>query len=264
MEQLFPRADGAFPDGQAIRAEIRRAEDDFRRLFSREAPFSPHLFQWRDDELPDMYDHNAFVARGAPTADELTAAEALQKARGLDFLKLESRERLEPAQVGRFRLAESVTLAMALIAGDPRLWTRNPRVEIRDLKDADLEADLLAVEEQNYGDACGADFIRRKLRRYADMVRRSDGFHYFGAYRDGRIEGACHAFCSGGWVELDGLVVNGDARKQYVATTLLAEAVGRLGGRAFLHADAEDTPRFLYERLGFRAVDTLFEYDYRE
>ena len=35
---------------------IRKADDAFDKLFSREIPFSAHLSKQHDPELPDMYD----------------------------------------------------------------------------------------------------------------------------------------------------------------------------------------------------------------
>lgn len=61
-------------------------------------------------------------------------------------------------------------------------------------------------------------------------------------------------------LEGDGLIVDPDARGRYVATTLLAGIAERLGGQVYLHADRDDTPRRMYEAMGFVTLDELYEY----
>lgn len=52
-----------------------------------------------------------------------------------------------------------------------------------------------------------------------------------------------------------------DFRHRHIATTLLKHAVNEAAGNVvFLHADEDDTPREMYEKLGFREVDRLYEY----
>ena len=56
-------------------------------------------------------------------------------------------------------------------------------------------------------------------------------------------------------------MVDAAFRKQYVATTLLQAVVSaHPDDLVFLHAAAQDTPKTMYEKLGFRATDTLYEY----
>ena len=52
-----------------------------------------------------------------------------------------------------------------------------------------------------------------------------------------------------------------DFRHRYIATTLLKHAVKEAAGNVvFLHADADDTPKEMYEKLGFKEADRLYEY----
>ena len=96
------------------------------------------------------------------------------------------------------------------------------------------------------------------------MSKRTDNFYYFGAYIGGKIAGACYAFDSHGYVCIDGLAVKEAFRKQYVATTLLAHMADTFGERLYLHADAMDTPKEMYLKMGFRPIDTNFEYNYKD
>lgn len=231
---------------QEIAARTREAERQMARLFSSERPFSAHLTKWEDPLLPDKYDFNCFFCSGQPQAEEIAAALRYQKETGAAFLKLESDIPLQNS----FGLEQSVTLTMALTAPCDG-WNRNPFVTFGRPTLAEAEA----LEVRHYGPVYGEDFTRRNIRR---MYRKLD---YHGAYLNGRLAGMCYTFESGGCVCLDGLLTDERSRGKGVATTLLRQLAGQSKDKLFfLHADADDTPRQMYEKLGFRAVDTLYEY----
>lgn len=244
--------------------KIREADDAFGYLFSNETRFSEHLYKQWDDEIPDMYDHNAFITDGMPSEAELIAAENFQKARGNDFFKIDSRFPLSAELIERFHLEEDLTYTMLLEKGHAHSWKRNPFVKIKSLKEDDIAGDILEVELKTYGEDYGEDFVRRKMRRYLAMSKKYENFYYFGAYIDDKIVGACYAFCLNGVVCIDGLAVLAEYRKQYVATTLLANIVDTFGENVYLHADAEDTPKEMYAKMGFDVVDKVYEYNYRD
>ena len=241
---------------------LRHSENAFDKLFSTEMRFSEHLYKQSDAELSDMYDHNAFVTDGMPSVAEIEAARSFQKENGSDFLKINSKIKLDSDILKLFGLAEDRTDTMVLEEGRSNTWKRNPRVVIKDLKHDDIADDIVSVELQTYGEDYGVDFVKRKMRRYLAVSNNDDRFHYFGAYINGKIAGACYAFDSDGYVCIDGLAVNEPFRRQYVATTLLAHIAEIFGERLYLHADAEDTPKVMYQRMGFYTVDTCFEYNY--
>ena len=247
-----------------IKEVLRNADDAFDKIFSIETRFSEHLYKQSDAQLPDMYDHNAFVVDGIPSVEELKVAQSFQKENGKDFLKINSNVKLPAEFLEQFGLEEDRTDTMLLEKGYLGTWKRNPRVLIKNLKHDDIADDILNVELQNYGEDYGEDFVKRKMRRYLAASENNDNFYYFGAYIDGEIVGACYAFDSHGYVCVDGLAVNRPFRKQYVATTLLAHVAEMFGERVYLHADAEDTPKDMYRRMGFYTVDTCFEYNYGE
>ena len=86
---------------------------------------------------------------------------------------------------------------------------------------------------------------------------------YLGAYLGGKLAGDCYIFASDGYVCMDGLLVDEDFRHQYIAMTLMkhiAEKAQERGEILYLHADSEDTPKELYAKMGFQAVDKLYEY----
>lgn len=231
---------------QEMTRRTRAAERAQALLFSSERPFSAHLTKWEDPLLPDKYDHNCFFCSGQPEKEEFAAALAYQWDRGAPFLKLESDAPLQNS----FGLEQSVTLTMALTAPCDG-WNRNPFVTFGRPSLAEAEA----LEVRHYGPVYGEDFTRCNLRRLFGALT------YHGAYLDGRLAGMCYTFEHEGCVCLDGLLTDETCRGQGVATTLLRRLAKQNEGKLlFLHADADDTPRQMYEKLGFCTVDTLYEY----
>lgn len=249
---------------QNIVSIIQNGEEHFDKLFSDIVPFSEHLYKQTDAKLPDMYDHNAFVTNGMPTKSELDEAEKFQKETGADFFKIDSKMKLPDEWVEAFRLEEDLTYTMLLEKGHTTQWKRNPSVEIKCSKQDDVQNDILEVELQAYGEDFGEDFVRRKMRRYLDMSEKHENFYYFGAYIQGKIAGACYVFVTDEWACVDGLAVIPKFRNQYVATTLLAHIAKQFDEKLYLHADAMDTPKDMYEKMGFYIVDSCYEYNYRD
>ena len=226
----------------------RSIENKIIRLFSENRPFSEHLTKWEDPALPDKYDQNFFEYSAQPSEEEFRAALAYQRSRGASFLKLEGDEPLQNA----FGLDESVTLTMVL-TGDFNRWQGNPLATFRRPELGELER----LEQKHFGPIYGEDFTIRNIRRQYNHL------DYIGAYLDGALAGACWCFAADGYACIDGLVVDEGFRRQGVATALLkhlAARAARAGNRVFLHADADDTPREMYEKLGFSVADRLYEY----
>ena len=231
---------------RTMTARTRETERQLALLFAEETPFSAHLMKWSDPHLPDKYDHNCFTYGSTPpTADEIERARAYQLAHGDRFLKLEGDAPLHETD----GFEKSVTLTMVLWGGIDN-WKANPTVAVRKPALPQLEA----LEVRSFGNVWGADFCRRNIRRLYDKLT----FH--GAYFGSTLAGACYSFRFNGCTCIDGLVVDAAFRRRYVATTLLASVVSaHPDDLIFLHADADYTPKCMYEALGFRATDTLYE-----
>ena len=244
-------------------SRIRKAERSFKMLFSQKCAFSEHLEKWQDDDLYDMYDHNQFVPLLDDTTDkELEQAIAYQHQLGRSFLKLDTREKLDEALTERFSLEECCTETMLLRNKQKNIeaWKCNPDVIIHDSASSDVLADLLQIDIETFASDYGEDFIRRRDARYVKKAMETPGFHYYVAYLDGKVAGSCYACAIDGYVVMDALVVREAFRKRYVATTLMKHIASQFKEEMFLHADADDTPKEMYGKMGFETVDELYEY----
>ena len=244
-------------------SRIRKAERSFKMLFSQKCAFSEHLEKWQDDDLYDMYDHNQFVPLlDDPTDKELEQAIAYQHQLGRGFLKLDTREKLDEALTERFSLEKCCTETMLLRNKKENMarWKSNPDVIIHDSASSDVLADLLQIDIETFASDYGEDFIRRRDARYVKKAMETQGFHYYVAYLDGKVAGSCYACAIDGYVVMDALVVREAFRKRYVATTLMKHIASQFKEEMFLHADADDTPKEMYRKMGFETVDELYEY----
>ena len=244
-------------------SRIRKAERSFKMLFSQKCAFSEHLEKWQDDDLYDMYDHNQFVPLLDDTTDkELEQAIAYQHQLGRGFLKLDTREKLDEALTERFSLEKCCTETMLLRNKKENMarWKSNPDVIIHDSASSDVLADLLQIDIETFASDYGEDFIRRRDARYVKKAMETPGFHYYVAYLDGKVAGSCYACAIDGYVVMDALVVREAFRKRYVATTLMKHIASQFKEEMFLHADADDTPKEMYRKMGFETVDELYEY----
>ena len=244
-------------------SRIRKAERSFKMLFSQKCAFSEHLEKWQDDDLYDMYDHNQFVPLlDDPTDKELEQAIAYQHQLGRGFLKLDTREKLDEALTERFSLEKCCTETMLLQNKQENIeaWKCNPDVIIHDSASSDVLADLLQIDIETFASDYGEDFIRRRDARYVKKAMETPGFHYYVAYLDRKPAGSCYACAIDGYVVMDALVVREAFRKRYVATTLMKHIASQFKEEMFLHADADDTPKEMYRKMGFETVDELYEY----
>ena len=244
-------------------SRIRKAERSFKMLFSQKCVFSEHLEKWQDDDLYDMYDHNQFVPLlDDPTDKELEQAIAYQHQLGRGFLKLDTREKLDEALTERFSLEKCCTETMLLRNKQKNIeaWKCNSDVIIHDSASSDVLADLLQIDIETFASDYGEDFIRRRDARYVKKAMETQGFHYYVAYLDRKPAGSCYACAIDGYVVMDALVVREAFRKRYVATTLMKHIASQFKEEMFLHADADDTPKEMYGKMGFETVDELYEY----
>ena len=245
---------------EQIKGEIREVEQAWKKVFSEEKPFNENLHRWQDEVLYDMYDHNQFVPVGMVTNEDFEKALAYQKEHGWNFIKYDAREKLDKSVVDVFELEECEIYTMLFMRNETDNWKTNSKVEIKDIKVEDIGNDIKELEIQNYASLYGLDFTERKMNYYLKKAKEVEGFHYLAAYMDGRIVGACYAFTDKGYVVMDSLIVNEEARKQYVATTMMKYIIEHFKEKMFLHADADDTPKDMYTKMGFEVVDSLFEY----
>ena len=226
--------------------KTRLVEEKMARLFSEKRKFSEHLFKWEDNLLPDKYDHNSFEYSGQPSKEEFQMALNYQRELGANFIKLEGDEPLADS----FELEAGIIATMVLTDSNTK-WKTNDALIFKTPPISELQE----LEVKHYGSVYGEDFCRR------NMDRQYDKFKYHGAYLGNELVGVCHSYTADIITCIDGLLVDDNYRKQYVATSLISHIRDEHPDTALmLHADVDDTPKDMYLKMGFEIVDKLYEY----
>ena len=229
-----------------LRDKTRKNEERLISMFSERRPFSMHLVKWENELLPDKYDQNFFEYCGQPSKEEFENAIQYQKEKGTDFIKLEGDYPL----LDCFGLEKSVTVTM-LLKSSGMNWTTNPELAFCTPPLEELEE----LEVKHFGSLYGEDFTRRNIRHQYEKLT------YHGAYLDGTLVGACYSYSSDGFTCIDGLIVDESYRKRRIATSVIEHVKRSFPDTLlFLHADEDDTPKEMYEKLGFETIDKLYEY----
>ena len=238
--------------------KIRRCEDHWRELFAEKRPFNANLDRWHNQKLTDQYTTNAFFPKKVLCRQDVAEAYAFQQKQTPCFLQIMCRQPMDRSIMQDFALEETVVQTMAVKQPDCSLWKNNPLVIIKDVQIDDIAEELIRFSiEQECRDS---DYFVRAMRQDMDAARQFPEYHWFAAYLNGEIVGICHGLDFAGCVEIDDLVVAPQARKQYVATTLLRHIAENFSGIVYLHADEDDTPKQIYEKMGFIVVDRCWEY----
>ncbi len=227
--------------------EIRKTEEEITLLYAKKFVFSEHLTKYEDDKLKNKYDHNYFAYSDDFTKEEFEKALSYQLDKGADFLKFIGRISLNE----KYGMEEGVVLTMLLENNDTSLWKSNSRLEF---KKPDKE-ELKKHELKEYGNIYGEEFTLANIDRLYDKQ------DYVAAYPNGQLAGSCITYVNDEYVAIDNMLVDENMRNQYVCTSLLKKIVDENSDKKiYLHADEDDTPRYLYERLGFRIADRGYEY----
>ena len=239
---------------------IRSCEDHWRELFAVSLQFNERMVRWNNESMSDQYTTNAFCSDVELTLADVQAAYDEQQSRGLHFLQLMCRKPLSAEIAERFSLREELVLTMAY-DGCAEVWNSHPNLLIKDVQQDDIADAIIAFHLKQEAEALKkSDYAKRQILQDLAAAKKHPEYHWLAAYLDGEMVGLCHVLCHANCVEIDDLVVDEAARKQYVATTILKYIVENFEGSKYLHADAEGSSRTIYENLGFVIIDRCWEY----
>lgn len=244
-----------------IKKEIRIHEEKFQKVFCSSFPFSSSFVKNEDDIMTLMYDHHQFIAiKEHITQNDIQEAIIYQKEQSKHYIKIDSRFPLSKEFIKTFDLEESITLTMIHTHPQDSNIHINPQVTIKDVKTDDIEKDILEIYLKNYLEEAGEKFINQYVSCFLSKAKQDARLHYLGAYINNKICGFCYYFDDGHYKVIDDLTVDKDYRHQYVASSLISYVMNISDSKLYLHADQNDTPKEMYQKMGFQAIDTLYEY----
>ena len=215
--------------------------------------------RYYDEKLKDMYDHNySFIEE---IDDELfNQILNVTKERNEEFIKICSSSKNEFLLQKGFE--EEIILTMVKedykdfpIPGNYLIQYKNVR------ENEGIINDIIATEIIYYGKQYGIDFTIRRYNRYFNKIKEGEnGFNLFACFYQNQIVAYCYTYYSNGVVGVDGLLVVEEFRHQYIASNLLRYIASFYNCPIYLHADEEETPKMMYEKLGFKTIDKSYDY----
>lgn len=230
-----------------IKQNIRKVEQDINSLFSIRKYFSENLIKYEDDILKEKYDNNYFEYIDSFSVQELKDAIDYQLKRGDNFIKFMGRVPL----IDNYGLEQGLDITMLLKNNDVSKWKDNNNIifkvpNINDIKELEL---------RHYGKVYGEKFTVDNVDRISSKME------YLGAYLDDKLIGICVPYNDDKYCCIDEILVDKNYRNKYICTSLIKYIVMNNSDKCiFLHADNDDTPKNLYNKLGFDKVDEMYIY----
>lgn len=237
---------------------IHATNDYERSLFGAvKERFNDNLYRWFSEVRPDHYNSNFFTPIYKLTRQDVLAAVAFQKQRGINEVMFSTSNPVDLSIMDGYDCVEYSAYVMAMISDRSHLWQTNKEVEIRDIHTHDISADILDVSDvpEQHREAA-----YRNMQMVLDVAKTHPEYHWLCAYKDGKRVGTAYAVEHNGFVEMDDLWVAEEHRHQRIATTIMKHIVDHTNGIVYLHATANATPKDMYAKMGFETVETVYEY----
>ncbi len=237
---------------------IHETNDYEKSLFgAKRIEIGENISCWYSDLRPDQVNNNFFEMAGDVRPEEIARAIELQKKRNLSYIMIRTNCPLCKQCKELYQFQEDITYVMAMLTDKSYAWKTNSSVEIRDIQHFDLSSDLMDVSSvpEEY-----RDMVRRNMQMVLEVAKQHPEYQWLCAYQDGARAGEVYALSYKGFTEIDDLWVKEECRNQYIATTLLKYIADHTEGILYLHADAGETPKDMYAKMGFKVIETIYEY----
>ena len=219
--------------------------------------------QYTNIETPNRYDSNYVSLKFSPT---------LQEFKLLEKMHLEYQEALQQKHL-KFVWPENTGLHPDLLdyldqkeykIGMQNLYWIIP--EQFNVKEINNELSIQIVTDQNFEDFLkinleedykhGSEFFEHKKRIYPYQFKQEHTYFIL-AYLNNLPVGSLILIDSNDYLEVDNVLTHYEFRGNKVATTMLDYAINERANKdqkVILVADAEDTPKEMYENLGFQYI----------
>lgn len=221
------------------------------------------FIQYTNLEIPDHYDSNYVALKFSPTLQEFKIIEKMHQ---------EYQDEIQQTHL-KFIWPENIGLHPEILdyldkneykIGMQNLYWITP--ELFNVKKINKELSIQIVTDQNFEDFLkinleedykhGAEFFEHKKRVYPYQYQKEHTYFIL-AYLNHVPVGSFILIDSKDYLEVDNVLTHYKFRGNKVATTMLDYAINERANKdqaVILVADAEDTPKEMYEDLGFQYV----------
>lgn len=138
---------------------------------------------------------------------------------------------------------------------------------IKKVNNQEMVEDILFCDLQHDEDKLGKDFCTRRCYRRGKVYISDKGVNSYVCYHDGDIIGNCDLFIHKGVAKIEDFAVIPIYQRKGYGTTILKElirlAIKENSHTIYLVTDEDDTPREMYQKIGFNKIgertDLFFE-----
>lgn len=247
-----------------MKQDLFTCEADFYHCFASLQEENGRI-RFRNSVMPDRYDNNMSMFSMHGYSEQIleeTIQQELQQSKndGLLFGKL-----LIDGIVPQTVLSALPSCAQIDFLGVYQLdlarietWKGNPDCSIVRATEKKHIDDLLELELDEYKASRGEDFCTRCNAYFGDVYFRSEKVDAYLAYMQNELAGKCQLFINDTIAKIENLDVKASFRNQRIATTLLKQtatiALQHGADTIFLIAYEDDTPKEMYQKMGFERV----------
>lgn len=219
------------------------------------------FIQLTNEEIPDRYDANYVLLKFSPSLQEFKVIEKMHKEYQESIQQMHLKF-VWPDNIGlhpellTYFDQESYEIGMQYL-----YWVSSERFNIKNINKT---LSIQKVINQNFDDFLklnleedilhGTKFSEHKKRMYAYQYQ-MENTTFILAYLNNEPVGSLILIDSKNYLEVDNVLTKSEFRGNKIAATMLNYVVNKLKKKeqfVILVADAEDTPKEMYEKMGFQ------------
>ncbi len=222
------------------------------------------VIRYRDDQLPDMYDHNyTYIKRELSNhvLSKLIEEEIEQNRREKkNFIKLAmdampDRKWLESLPQ-KFTIEHSGYYVVPSLTSPQ--WNTVEDCKISQVVNPAMIEELVFMDLIHDGERCGEDFCMRRARRRGRVYLSETPLDSYICYSNGNLVGNCDLFMDEDVAKIEDFAVLPAYQRRGIGTTILKyvidTALTKGAELIYLVADEGDTPQEMYKKLGFEKI----------
>lgn len=225
-------------------------------------------YEYADDKIKDMYDHNFFETKDSMTDEELqdfvSEETKRRKENKISYCKVKTGSLPEKMPVdfnGKEPEIEHVA-AYVYKGADTLDWKSVDNCEIKKVTDKSMIKDLIAMDIDVDGKRCTEDFCRRRAERMGNEYLSDSSLNMYVCYLDGQPVGSCELYMSDKVAKIESFSVLPKLQRKGIGTTILKylmeKAKENKSDIRYLIADEDDTPKEMYVKLGFEKLHDIY------
>lgn len=219
------------------------------------------LTRYSDNQMVEMHSHNFTWVKEPLTEDELKdlIGKELErrKDKGFHFLKLRLDWVLEADSLMNYDKKSVTNIEYYRIEPDSVAAIKS-REDIEVIKLSDLMVDEARELDELCEEGDSLEFTKKRFDRRLEIYLKDQGPDNYLALLEWDAVGACDFFAQKNTCMLEDFVVDPEYRNQGIGTALLKilaeKAFSEGNDLVFIRADARETAREMYQKLGFQKL----------